>query len=397
MKLKIEKINILIFLSMCINAFLAIPFMAFSIKRKKESVILFGIFFAILGFFFEYTRGTTDLERYYTMIEAGKKSYEIFFPLNKDFYAKYLSLFLIENNLPKNFLGMSSAFLTYYYLFKTLKIMLIKYNIKYRILCYILLFIIIPINGYTGIRFYPAVSIFTYGYILQSDLNKKKGYIYMILSIFIHISILLPLILYIISKIIAFIKNKSLLNYILIISLIIGIIGIEKLMRIFIYFLPEKFQIYILPYISSEGFWGKEYGKQYNYIGRLVHVYFFPICKNIVSIIYGFLEIKNKKEKNIFLCLMISFYFCVMFDFLSFSSRYSILIVYIFYFKNLKIIDQLFNRYINLKKILILHITCYSLLFQMLTIKVGYIDYYISYIQQIYKISLITILMKITL
>lgn len=395
MKIKINKINYITLVVMCINNFLAFPMIIFNIlKKKKESIFLIGLYFGILGFYYQGTTGTSDIERYYTMIDNGIVSWKQFFLSDKDFYAKFLSLFIIKNNLPKNLLGMASGFLSYYFLYSSLKILLDKYRIKNRLKYYVILFIITPIIEYTGIRFLPAVAVFLYGYLLKTELDKNKGYIYMVSSIFIHYSMILSFFLFVFSKIgKKYLKNRKMINYILIISFIVGIIGSIKLIIMLTMIFPLEYRNIILAYTTSGGNWGIDYGKQFNFIGKLFNVYFFPNFIKLNIIFYTIAIFRKKEKKDLFICLLISFYFITMYDFFVISERYSRLIIYIIYFEIIKIKNSNFIFNNKVKTVLLL-LLIERILFMLIILKYNYMNFIVSY-SEFYKVSLLNIIYEI--
>lgn len=201
--MKSNKNNLITVMLIFLNNFLGLPMILFNIYKKKESVFLIALFMGILGYYFIPSNADYGIARYYSMF-SDKILRENTFMYQKDIYAEILINFLIKYNLSKNLLGFSSAFISYYFLMKSLFIVMKQKNIENKkyFMFFSLFFISIPIIEYTGIRFLPAVSIFVYSIILKNKKNKKIYIIFMISSIFFHSSMVLLIFLFLINEII---------------------------------------------------------------------------------------------------------------------------------------------------------------------------------------------------
>lgn len=239
--------NLIFFISLCINNLLVVPILLYSLFKKKESIFLLALFLGMLGFYFQNTFEYMDLGFYYYLFE-DEKLRNIILDSRKDIYVDLLMNFLIKNKLSPYILPFSSAFLSYYFLLKSLCILLRNRKIESKkyITFYLMYLMIIPILGYTGIRMIVGISLFIYSMVLKYELNKKYYVFFMLLSPLCHISIVLPIFLLLFNE--YFLKkiNNKILKIILFTSLCCGLI-LDKLIVVlykninFFKFIPQEY------------------------------------------------------------------------------------------------------------------------------------------------------------
>lgn len=389
--MKIKKINVIIFITMFINVFLAFPLILISIFKKKESPFLIGLFFGVLGFYFEFKNGTGDLGRYYSMFEFSKESREILWNYQKDFYAQFMIESLIKFKLPKNLLAASSAFITYYFLYKSINVFFLKiknnYNGKKRLTIYIFLFILISIVGYTGIRFYPALTVMLYAIILKFKVKDRKYILLSILAIMIHSSMLLPTMLLFLDKFYIFcIKNFRKFKIVILLFFLLGTIFDSKNFIYIINFINSLEIIYIHPnYIL--GIWGERYIEKFIGISRVIRIYIILSYNKLISLFY-IIVVFGKDKLEQYIALLTLFYFFTQ-NFFSISERYYSLILIGYYF--IIIEKSLYRKY---HMIFFLLIIFNRILITILELK-DYLPSFIESYSQLYKISLFNIFIQI--
>lgn len=383
---KLEINNILIFMGILINNFLAIPFFIVSIIRKKESPFLIGLFFAVLGYYFRPYTEEYDIARYYLMFE-DRILRESTFLYHKDIYAEYIIKFLLKWNLPKYFLGFTSAFVVYYFSFKSLKIILEKSNKPHYLKYYIFYYISIPIIGYTGIRFLPAASIFIYSLVLKYIKNDKKYIFYMLSSCFFHSAMFLLVVLFYFNK---YILNKikiKIWKIILIISIIIGFSLNTEILLLIIKYINQLGYIYI----SSDylyGKWGIDYLKEFKGLSFYKNLFLFIFERSLI-IFFLLIVSTNKKKIKKFLFLLGSFCLSAM-KFATIFGRY----FQIFFFLSLLISFFEYKRGNKKIKYYFFIALFYNFCQLFTTIKHNSLSLLLSY-NNIFKLSLINIIIDI--
>lgn len=389
--MKINKVNIVSFSMMFINVFLSLPILIISIYKKKESIFLISLFLAVLGFFFVPANESYDIARYYqTFIdEIYRKS---FFESQGGIIAEYLVNILVYLKLPPNFLPFISAFVSYYFLLKTFELSVNKKkisNLNYTIL-FLLSYISIPIIGYTGIRSLSATAIFIFAVLKEK--NKYMRLIYLIFSIFIHTSMLIPVTIFYFC--VLFLKKR--VKYSKSLTFIFIFLGILLTPNNFLYLIDNINKlniIYIYPnYILGK--WGMSFmeakptliSKLTNYtllFLRFVIVFYFNI----------FIYEKNKKNnfvKENFILLFSCFCF-TLYRYFIFWERYTNILILMIYFISIsKCIKKLRIKY-NLFGIVIIIYFTLNLIYDL---KRYYMCFYVSY-SNLFKISIFNMIIEI--
>lgn len=300
--------NYIVFIIMFFNCVLSIPFICINIKKRKESVFLIALFFAILGYWLRpYVEN--DLSRIYYFYESRKKlniSFSEIF-IEKDFYLPLLMEIIKRINFPKYTLAFISAFITYYFTLKAFfKEMKEKKIRKYYFLFFIIFITSIPITGYTGIRFYPALSLFVYGIYLYSK-NEKKYMIFMCFSFFVHFSLIIPVFIFVIYRFVGKKLSFSFLKKLTIISFILGfVLNEEFLLRIveILNVLVGK-SMFEIQYISGE--WGNQFFTSVGLVQKIV-ILISVYMRKFILLFYMLIADKNKKiTKFLFMMASVAF------------------------------------------------------------------------------------------
>lgn len=371
-----------IILVICINSFLALPIFVLKVLKKEKISLYLGIFFATLGYYLRL-EDECDIMRYYKIFNENFEIRKIFLANQTDIYAKSVIEFLIYYNLPKFLLGAFSAFITYYYLFKSLELILKKKQSKYNNCYYILTFFTVSLIGFSGIRFYPAMILMTYSILNKYIENSRKWIIYGVASCLIHSSMIAIFIILIITEILINKLNFELFKKLIYLSFIIGVILNEKVSLFLINEINKIGYIYISPdYIIGK--WGTQYIQQLNLTGRIVEGI---IIQNFMKIsILLYIYTCNKSNLNYFLGSLCSI-FLMTYRYHTISTRYFSIISLVIYYILLR------NR--NKKNMLVFYIIIgLGFLRNLIDIKAYYSYFFISY-YEIYKISLINIFLEI--
>ncbi|MGA9213158.1 EpsG family protein, partial [Kaistella sp.] len=122
-----------------------------------------------------------------------------------------------------------------YFWFKSL--LIIRSNIDIPLkglagLAFLLLALINPIWNINGVRMWTAVGIFFYGIILLYLQNSKRGWFFLILPMFIHFSLIISLILYLLYRVIPS-KNKTALLVLFIFTFFLGELNLDVVREYF--------------------------------------------------------------------------------------------------------------------------------------------------------------------
>lgn len=153
-------------------------------------------------------------------------------------------------------------------MFKSFNIAVESINLskKQFFIYFIIFFINIPIIGFTGIRFLPAISIFVYGFIGYYKKNRKRYLFYIFISPMFHFAMWTIVGLFLVSLI----TPKIFMNRMKIFGIIIFLVGNFNLDELIIVFIRHINEIYPLfnqgTYILSEKY-GTRYGLHSNILG----------------------------------------------------------------------------------------------------------------------------------
>lgn len=386
MKIRYYK-NFFYLLIIFFNNFLAIPFLIVDILKKRNVAINFGVLFFVFGYFYRPLNEKTDLFRYYELFNQNKVIREALFNYQKDIYAEYMINFLIKNNLPKYFLAAISAFITYYFLFKTLELIITRIKLKgvYRVICYIITYLSFSIIGYTGIRFYPAMSLMAYSIIATYKLRKKVYILLALLATMIHSSMVVPLVLLVLIELkFLYRVNIKIMKLFILISSVLGKLISVRLLSEIATIINQNINLIKISESYISGRWGIEFISHYNIIGKIVKYYFPFWTFIIIFLLYGiFLLEKNKIDYFIAYIIM----FCFMLqNFQTIFFRYSRLTILLIITLT---IYKIFNgkKYKMIGNIIVLIFLLWGVLNLMIDLKDYHLDIYYSYIK-VFKISL---------
>lgn len=374
--------NILIFALMFFNIFLAFPIILKNIYQKKESVFLLALFFAIIGFYFRPQMEMYDIYRYYHMFDFPQEL-EIFLKFSKDKYVEHLINLIKEFNLPKYFLGFTSAFILYYFLFKSFfKNLKIKDKKKY-FLAFIVFLSSIPILAYTGIRFFPATAVFIYSIFLYFEKNKRY-IIFMGLALFIHFSLIIPIFIFVVYVLFVNKLSIKILKICAIVSFFIGILLNQNLIIEIVKILHKILNREIVDIVYLTGQWGTGYLSSFNMIGFIVNFTIINLRK-IILFLYIFIMDK-KNEMNKYILMIITFDFIIQQFFVP-SERYFFIAYYMILILNAKKIEILKrNKWGLFYRVILL----YNFIVIFFDIKDHYLSLFVSY-ANIFKISILDI------
>lgn len=358
LKNKLRVVNILSIVLMVVNIFLALPNIVLNIYRRKESTFIIALFFFVIGFYFMPDNDGYDIARYLELFD-NEVLREGLFGYQRDVYAEYLTKMLLYFKLNRHFLPAISSFITYYFLFKSLKKVLQEYKIKNEIylLLYLITYFTIEIIGFTGIRFLPALTINCYGILLYCEYREKKGIFYIILSILIHNSFLLSLAILFLTNFTVKILNRNILKIIAIVIILISVFFIEDILLSLIHYINSFEVIFISPtYVIGK--WGSSYGEDWGIVGRSFRIYLRYFFMLSIGTIFIVMQLKRKKL-DYYIC-----YFSIvslsLLKLHTFSQRYFCIVLLLIYFLMLK------RYFITRKKDIIV------LIFTLILLKSGY-------------------------
>lgn len=378
--------NFLIFSLMFFNIFLSLPFILIKISKRRESVFLIALFLGILGFYFRPTGG--DLFRYYNAFNS-LESINHFFLNTKDLYAKFLMVLINELEISKYTLGLVSAFITYYFSLKAFFIELKNKKVKkYYFLFFIIFFLHIPVTGYTGVRFYPAVSIFTYGIILYFK-KEKKSILYFLIAVLIHFSMIIPLSLLLLYRILKRYFTISFLKKLVLFSFVLGLFLSESFISSIVQALNQVFfkkEFFNLVYIGGE--WGIKYIQKFSTIGYID--FLFQLALKKISLLF-YLFTLDKNDKRVRYILLLVSLVLILQNFKTPFERYFYIVYPLIIISNIKSCI-LKNQW----KVLAFYFVIFfhNVYVQIIILKGYYLDYFYSY-SDLLKLNLINMVIDI--
>ena len=116
--MKINKYFLITGFFLFFNNFLCFFSILYDIYKKKWSPIILSMFMGILAYYF-IPFINSDLYRYYQLFDNSFQR-DIIFRQQKDYFAKTLILFIISNDISRNFLAFFTSIFCYYFFFKSL-------------------------------------------------------------------------------------------------------------------------------------------------------------------------------------------------------------------------------------------------------------------------------------
>lgn len=379
-------------LTLSLNALLFIPLIIKGIITKQKSTPLFtAIFFSLISYYF-IPPEEFDLYRHYESFEYFSLNSE---PLHKlkDLYL--LSLFNIGEylNIKKEFLYATSVII-YYYIITSVLISLLKINnIRDKKLILILSFLYLFSNTLveiSGLRFTTGLAfsiLFLHKYFIVK--NKKISiYIYMLLAILSHFSlIIIPITILIYKLFYKLFFDKKFSIFLLFFTLLLGLFFINDLISILIINVEDITGLYIGAEAYTNGAWGVNRLdiQKYNSTGFFVEkskLYITILISLIISILLIFSKENYLNSLSKYLILLTSISFLLT-NFDTIYFRYQSLLTII----TLMIITT--NK-INYKKLnsgsIILILLCIKTLHQF---SLGFISTYLNYLSGISYIDVI--------
>ncbi|WP_215900939.1 EpsG family protein [Acinetobacter bereziniae] len=181
-------------------------------KLKRSQLNLLYVFVALLFSLMLFkSPPIDDLYRYLQLFDESS-TYHISSIGDISSYTSFyfISKFYIFFGIPFFYIPFFYIFISIFFYLKSADIVFKKneWSIKYYLFVLLgLLIIIDPILASLGLRFSAASAIFSYGVMLSLVDNNRKGFIYVFLSVFFHLSIIYLIIYFILSFF--FIANKK--------------------------------------------------------------------------------------------------------------------------------------------------------------------------------------------
>ena len=385
-EIRIRKYNIIFFLIISINFLVSIPLFIYGIIKRKISALNVGIFFALLHSKFHPLNNGFDIRRYLNLIRNSKLYLEYFNVSNKDYYVKYIIKLINGFNFREESLVFITSFLGYFFLYKSFLISN-KKNSSGKM--FFLIIFSIPLLFFSGIRFFLGMNIFLYGIVLLLLKRNYKGIVYIVISIFIHNSLLILIVL----SFLTIILKKPMIKYrIYTLSVVL-----------FFFFDRIKLDEYLIELVNSfnkligkvyfypEGYLSEGYKytvsnfKNLNIVGY-VFSYFMLYLRKMVLVLY--IVIADKKYINNFIYL-VTIILLFLQRYLVIFERYYILVSILILF----IINCTYSKNKKLKYV-ILNIIIYDFFNYLYDFK--YFFYWLVYdYKDIYKYSLLSFILGI--
>lgn len=364
-----------------VNNFLFFILILKRVLKKRNIAFNLAIFFSIIAYYYTAFNEYSDVYRYLYYPEAVLKK-------SKDLYVIIFLKYLFVNKYPINYLLVISAFIMYYFFFKSFETIIDKnkYSTKYYLLFYFIFYFMLPPFGYTGIRFYPATAIFTYSMILKITNKNKKFYFYSFLAGLIHIFYIFPFILVILEKFSKKIIKYQIIEKLFFILLIISFCGIGEEIIKSIYMLLKSININI-PDAYLYGRWGIEYYQNLNFGGKVVYI----LTRIYISLwIYLYFKIKlsgvKKENQTIILYLGV---ICLLSS--SFRTIHERIFFSIYYPTFLILLSNQDRRNRKLKIILIVLSVFYGIL-QIAILLKSYLPEIVYLLKNFWKMSILDII-----
>jgi hypothetical protein len=165
-----------------------------------------------------------------------------------------------------------------------------------------------PIWQINGMRMWTAVGAFFYGIILVHLQNQKKGWIFLVLPILIHFSLVISLVLYVIYRIFPKI-NMNILFGVFIFTFFLGELNLD--------FMRDSFKLLPSLIQSKEGYLGEEYVEILNekaedhaihfILAGILSKYSVLIMAVLIYFNLAFKKVKPQKELSVFFSIALIF------------------------------------------------------------------------------------------
>lgn len=219
----------LVVFAFIVNPILTLPFVVIELlNRKPYALVLFSIFMGLLGFILIPSE-SSDITRIYDIFnQLQHASFGQFLEFSRtqlDFLLYLYAWILGKIGLSKQFLQFTTLFVTYYLIFKvyfdwSAKVDLDK--VKKFVFFIFILFFIPFLSTYSGMRNNTALAFFIYGVYCLHFKNSKRGYVFILLSLFTHFMAILLVLLYLIAKFVNVSTKK--IRYIYLFSFVLLVI-----------------------------------------------------------------------------------------------------------------------------------------------------------------------------
>lgn len=393
MKIKREEfyLNLILLILLFINNILATPLILYSFFYRKWKPFLVSIWFSIWAYFFIPYKNS-DLDRYYKLFE-DIFTREIILKNQKDIFAKNIINLILNLNIPKEWLAFIACFICYYFFLKAFYI-LNENSLNKN--CYLIIYLFsIPITCYHGVRFYPALSIFIFSIVLKLKEKNKRAIMFMLISVCIHTSMILPIIIYLFYYFV--IKNKISERKIKILGIIGCLVGL--ILDGQIIFCSFKILYNIFPFLNKIinlnhlgvyliGKFGTNILENLSFQG-IIAFYVLKILRIIILLLILFLY-KDKSNFNKYIYLL-CFFALIFANFNTITERIFYVVLYLFLLKNTIKTTETKK---NIKKLLLLGICIYNSFLLLMFIRTQHLNIFQSYIN-ILKISFFNILLDI--
>lgn len=305
----------------------AVPFIfSAMLNRKKYGFILYGFFMGLLGMllpptgdFYRYTKDFFLIER------MDWQQFVIFVSLKLNVLLPYISFIISKFGLNFDF----TRFLydsTSYILLGLLYLKILKSNQNIKKKDWMLLIIFIGFGFVTFLfRFFFAMVLFLYGAYQIIYFNKRSGWIFMILSILSHLTFIIFVFGFVMSRFNLFNLKKQFVLVLCIVSLFIDASAITYLLN----FLPIEMVDHYMNYI--DGKWAGDFLEDHSLKYRLMLLFGSGIIYCSVVIYYLLYKKFIGKERSLsnYILIMVA----ISSPFVTINGRF--LIVFFYNFKML--------------------------------------------------------------
>ena len=315
------------------NAFLALPLIIVAMyNKRKYGYYLFIVFMGLLGFLWP---PSGDLFRYQNNFELIKS---IDSPsvgaLSLDLFYNYLMFLFSKLQLDFAYLRFFLSMISYFLIFRV-SLDVIRNNSSlsttrsHQLAGFLLVFLVLGFGGIvTGVRFTLAFSVFIYGHHKIYCENKPVGFLFLVLSTFIHFSFLLFFIVYITDRWLGIYINRFSFFILLLAALFLSTEIFVFLIKILP--VPDEIKFHLNNYVTGH-FALEEYeirSLKFRISRAISHILIYP------ATLYVLLSRERVSQYSVFMIFMI--FIVLQWNMNSSFSRYSYIAVYIFIIEFLK-------------------------------------------------------------
>ncbi len=263
--LKTENFFFLIIL-FALSPLLSLPFILYSASnREKICGAMISVFMGIVAMLWA---PTGDLYRhnmdYFYFQQMNWYDFIYYLKYKPDFLIYLLSFVFAKLNINYEFVRFILVFVSFQMSFNVFldAIRCSEKMSRYHVFVFFVFFFSVPFFWIVlGVRFSTAACLFVYGLYYYLKYAKKEGLIYITISLFIHFSMILPLLVLVMSKIRLKWSNRFLFLVLLMVLIFFRPSFLQYLIDVL--FGGNYIHLYLSAYIS--GYWNGEYLEDHSF------------------------------------------------------------------------------------------------------------------------------------